>query len=119
MMPLMEKTIEGQTAKGFAYNLTWPGDFQGGGAKPAIPPKKRAEFVGDVRGENEEGSALGIAELRKKWQKYMPSDRTLSKWCKWARGLAPIEPKQPEPEPQAEEQPARRRKSAGRLPSDA
>jgi hypothetical protein len=86
-----QKPITGTTHAGRTYDLAWPGDTHGGGSKPAVPIKKRHEFVGDVRGENEAGQALTTAELRKKWGKHMPSDRTLFKWVKWAKELQPIE----------------------------
>lgn len=87
----MEKNaITGTTAAGNTYNLAWPGDTHGGGSKPAVPIKKRAEFVADVRGENEESQKLTTAELRKKWGKQFASDRTLFKWVSWASELQPI-----------------------------
>lgn len=83
--------MHGTTHAGKTYDMAWPGDTHGGGSKPAIPLKKRADFVGDVRGENEEGKQLTTAELRKKWGKQLTSDRTLFKWVGWARKLEPIE----------------------------
>lgn len=84
------RTITGTTHAGQTYNVAWPGDTHGGGSKPAIPIKKRADFVGDVRGENPEGVALSTPELRRKYGKQLASDRTLFKWVKWAKGLQAI-----------------------------
>jgi hypothetical protein len=85
-----QPSITGRTPAGQTYNLAWPGDTHGGGSKPAVPVKKRAEFVADVRGETEDGTKLDTAALRKKWGKLLSSDRTLFKWVAWAKGLAPI-----------------------------
>ena len=85
-----QKPINGTTSAGKTYNISWPGDHHGGGSKPAVPVKKRIEFVADVRGENAEGKALDTAELRKRWGRMLTSDRTLFKWVKWARELVPL-----------------------------
>lgn len=86
-----QNAITGTTHAGQTYNLAWPGDTHGGGSKPAVPIRKRIEFVADVRGENEEGRALTTAEIRKKWAKHFASDRTMFKWVTWAKDLQPIE----------------------------
>lgn len=86
-----QRAITGTTPAGKTYNLAWPGDTHGGGSKPAVPLKKRIEFVADVRGENGDDKPLTTPELRKKWAKQFSSDRTLFKWVNWAKGLEPIE----------------------------
>lgn len=82
--PILAKTFTGQE-----YDVKWPADSHGGGSKPAIPAKKRGEFVGDVLGQTADGKPLTTTELRKKWGKLLTSDRTLFKWVAWARGLEP------------------------------
>jgi hypothetical protein len=85
-----EKTCTQTTQAGHRYDVSWPGDRSGGGGKPAIPLKRRAEFIEDVRGEGESGAPLTTAELRAKWRRFFNADRTLSKWTKWAKDLTPL-----------------------------
>ena len=77
---------------GETFNVLWPGDNHGGGSKPAIPVRKRGDFIADVRGAGSEVPPLSTADLRKKWGKHLTSDRTLFKWVAWARGLEPVKP---------------------------
>ena len=86
-----QQPITGSTPAGKTYNLEWPSDRREGGSTPALPVKKRADFVADVRGENADSTPLDTPALRKKWGKFLASDRTLFKWIAWARKLEPLQ----------------------------
>lgn len=55
---------------------------------PAIPLKKRPEFVQDVISE------MPTRDLAKKWKRYIAEaqPKTLSNWVKWAKELVEANP---------------------------
>lgn len=64
-------------------DLNRPGD--GRRRAPAIPLKKRPEFIKDLETMRDEEGKVKRKELGSKWKKYFGNDggRSLANWVKW------------------------------------